>query len=181
MGYSVVEGLGGGERGRREGGGYSAKNRKPSRWGSVSVDETREVLDFGRGDGNGAGYTAFEGLGGGERARREGGGNLAENQKLSHRSSVWLVACGGGLGCVGEIRWGWGNVRLRWWERAIEQRTRVGWIWAPHQKPSRQCSVLANETRGVAQMTQGTWPEVTDRGVEVVEEHDRPVRKGVGW
>ena len=86
VGYTVVEGLGGGERGRHEDGGYSAKNRKPSRWGSVSVDKTREVLDFGRGDVNDVGYAVVEGLGGGERGRRKGGGNSAKNQKPSHRS-----------------------------------------------------------------------------------------------
>ena len=45
--YAVVGGLGGVERARREGGRYSAKNQRPSHWGSVSVNEMRGVLDFG--------------------------------------------------------------------------------------------------------------------------------------
>ena len=45
--YAVVRGLGGRERARHEGGRYSAKNQKLSHWGSVSVNETRGVLDFG--------------------------------------------------------------------------------------------------------------------------------------
>ena len=45
--YTVVEQLGGGEGGRHEAGGYSAKNQKLSCWGSVSVNKMQGVLDFG--------------------------------------------------------------------------------------------------------------------------------------
>ena len=56
-----------------KGGGYSAKNQKPSHWGSVSVNETQGVFDFDRGDKGRVGYTVVEELGGGKQAAHEGG------------------------------------------------------------------------------------------------------------
>ena len=46
------------------------------------------------------------------------------------------------------------------------------------QQPSCQGSVLANKTQGVAWVCQGGCPGVGERGVKVVEVHDRMAHKG---
>ena len=48
----------------------------------------------------------------------------------------------------------------------MKQCARVWWILAPHQKPSRRGSVLANETRAALD---SNWGDVVEEGYVEVE------------
>jgi hypothetical protein len=70
-------------------GGLGLPRQKPSCWGSVWLTKCGGVLKSDWENVIGEECTGVDGLGGGEQATREGGGNLAKNRKPAAGARFW--------------------------------------------------------------------------------------------
>jgi len=143
------EGLAGGDRLAREGGGIWAKTRKPSRRGSVFANESRGASRLGKGNLFGGG------VGRGLRARRwgsthmQGWGDLSQKSKNQAAGARFLrTNCGGCHQSIEETSLWRGKPGLRGWEVEIGRRARVGGFWPKSKNSSRQGLVFVNASRG---------------------------------